>query len=46
MIEERLDGTTITLDGQELEVLFTGRFNVYNLASVYGAALLLGFDKS
>ena len=46
VIEERLDGTTITLDGQELEVLFTGRFNVYNLASVYGAALLLGFDKS
>ena len=45
VIEERLDGTTITLDGQELEVLFTGRFNVYNLASVYGAALLLGFDK-
>lgn len=45
-IEERLDGSTISLGGQELEVLFTGRFNVYNLASVYGAALLLGFDKS
>ncbi len=45
VIEERLDGTTITLNGQELEVLFTGRFNVYNLASVYGAALLLGFSK-
>lgn len=45
-IEERLDGSTISLGGQELEVLFTGRFNVYNLASVYGAAVLLGFDKS
>ncbi|MDO4510369.1 MAG: UDP-N-acetylmuramoyl-L-alanyl-D-glutamate--2,6-diaminopimelate ligase [Bacteroidales bacterium] len=45
VIEERLDGTTITLNGKELEVLFTGRFNVYNLDSVYGVALLLGFDR-
>ncbi|MCQ2290682.1 MAG: UDP-N-acetylmuramoyl-L-alanyl-D-glutamate--2,6-diaminopimelate ligase [Muribaculaceae bacterium] len=45
VIEERLDGTTVTLNGHELEVLFTGRFNVYNLTSVYGVALLLGFDQ-
>lgn len=44
VIEERLDGSTITLNGKELEVAFTGRFNVYNLAAVYGTALLLGFD--
>ena len=25
-------------------MLFTGRFNAYNLLSVYGASLLLGFD--
>ena len=40
VIEERLDGSTITLNGKELEVAFTGRFNVYNLAAVYGTALL------
>lgn len=44
VIEERLDGSTITLNGKELEVAFTGRFNVYNLAAVYGVAVLLGFD--
>ena len=27
-----------------MEVQFTGRFNAYNLLSVYGASLLLGFD--
>ncbi len=43
-IEPRIDGTTIELNGNQLEVLFTGRFNVYNLAAVYGAAVLLGFE--
>ena len=44
IVESRLDGTTLELDGHEVEVLFTGRFNAYNLLSVYGASLLLGFD--
>ncbi len=44
IVEERLDGTTLNINGKELEVLFTGRFNAYNLLSVYGAALLLGWD--
>ena len=44
IVESRLDGTTLELDGNEVEVLFTGRFNAYNLLSVYGASLLLGFD--
>ena len=44
IIESRLDGTTLELNGKQVEVLFTGRFNAYNLLSVYGAALLLGFD--
>ena len=37
VLEERLDG-------KDIEVLFTGRFNAYNLLSVYGASVLLGFD--
>lgn len=44
VIEQRLDGTTVEFNRRELEVLFTGKFNVYNLLSVYGAALLLGFS--
>ena len=44
IVESRLDGTTLELNGNQVEVLFTGRFNAYNLLSVYGAALLLGFD--
>ena len=44
IIESRLDGTTLELNGKQVEVLFTGRFNAYNLLSVYGAAVLLGFD--
>ena len=43
-MESRLDGTTLELNGNQVEVLFTGRFNAYNLLSVYGASLLLGFD--
>ncbi len=44
VIEERLDGTTLNINGRDIEVLFTGRFNAYNLLSVYGTAVLLGFD--
>ena len=44
IVESRLDGTTLELNGNQVEVLFTGRFNAYNLLSVYGASLLLGFD--
>ena len=44
ILESRLDGTSLELNGNQVEVLFTGRFNAYNLLSVYGASLLLGFD--
>ncbi len=44
IVEQRLDGTSLELNGKQVEVLFTGRFNAYNLLSVYGASLLLGFD--
>lgn len=43
VIETRLDGTLMTLNGHEVEMRFTGRFNAYNLTAVYGASILLGF---
>lgn len=43
VIETRLDGTLLSLNGREVEVAFTGRFNAYNLTAVYGASILLGW---
>ncbi len=44
ILETRLDGTLLQLNGHEVEVQFTGRFNAYNLTAVYGAAILTGFN--
>lgn len=44
VLETRLDGTLMLLNGREVEVRFTGRFNAYNLTDVYGASILSGFD--
>lgn len=44
VVESRLDGTLMSFNGREVEVLFTGRFNAYNLTAVFGAASLLGWD--
>ncbi len=44
IIETRLDGTLLQLNGHDVEVQFTGRFNAYNLTAVYGAAILTGFN--
>ena len=44
IIESRLDGTLLQLNGRDVEVMFTGGFNAYNLLDVYGASILLGFD--
>ena len=43
IVESRLDGTLLSLNGREGEVMFTGRFNAYNLTAVYGASVLLGW---
>ena len=43
ILETRLDGTLMLLNGRDVEVQFTGRFNAYNLTAVYGAAILTGF---
>lgn len=44
ILETRLDGTLLQLNGRDVEVQFTGRFNAYNLTAVYGASILTGFD--
>lgn len=43
IIESHLDGTLLDINGNEVHVLFTGKFNAYNLLAVYGATVLLGF---
>lgn len=45
IIESRLDGTLVSFNSSEVEVLFTGKFNVYNLLAVYATSILLGWDK-
>lgn len=45
IVEKRLDGTLLNLDGTEVWTKFTGDFNAYNILAVYAAARLLGFDK-
>ena len=45
IVESRLDGTLLSLNGHEVETLFTGRFNAYNLTAVFGACLLLGWPE-
>lgn len=43
IIESRLDGTTMSFNGRDVEVLFTGKFNAYNLTAIYGVSILLGW---
>ena len=45
VIEMMVEGMELRIDNKEIWVQFLGRFNAYNLLTVYGAALLLGFDK-
>lgn len=45
IIEMLSDGMLLAIDGNEVWVKFTGRFNAYNLTTVYAAAMMLGLDK-
>ena len=45
VIEMMVEGMELRIDDKEVWVQFLGRFNAYNLLTVYGAAILLGFDK-
>lgn len=44
-MEQHLDGTILSLNGTEVHTLFTGKFNAYNLTAVYGACILLGWER-
>jgi UDP-N-acetylmuramoyl-L-alanyl-D-glutamate--2,6-diaminopimelate ligase len=44
ILESHIDGTELVINGRELMVHFVGKFNVYNLLAVYGAAICLGKD--
>ncbi len=45
VIENRIDGLQLELDGIPLHVRLVGKFNASNLLAIYGAAILLGEDK-
>ena len=45
VIEMMVEGMQLRIDDKEVWVQFLGRFNAYNLLTVYGAASLLGFEK-
>lgn len=45
VIENRIDGLHLELDGIPLHVRLVGKFNASNLLAIYGAAILLGEDK-
>ncbi len=45
IVEQRLDGTLLSLNGTEVHTLFTGKFNAYNLTAVYGVSILLGWER-
>lgn len=45
IVENRMDGMCLSLDGKETETLFSGRFNAQNLTAVYGAGVLCGLDR-
>ena len=45
VVEMMAEGMELRIDNKEVWVQFLGRFNAYNLLTVYGAAVLLGFEK-
>jgi len=42
ILEAHFEGMYLDINGREVGVQFTGRFNVSNLLAVYGAAVMLG----
>jgi UDP-N-acetylmuramoyl-L-alanyl-D-glutamate--2,6-diaminopimelate ligase len=44
ILESYIDSTSLEINGKEISVHFTGRFNAYNLLAIYQAAVALGKD--
>ena len=45
ILEARFEGMGILINGKEVWVRLTGRFNAYNILAVYAASVLLGQDE-
>lgn len=45
IVEKHFDGMLLSLDGIEVWVNFIGRFNAYNLVTIYACARMLGIVK-
>ncbi|HJW29373.1 MAG TPA: UDP-N-acetylmuramoyl-L-alanyl-D-glutamate--2,6-diaminopimelate ligase [Saprospiraceae bacterium] len=45
VMENRIDGLQLELNGLPVHVRLVGKFNAYNLLAIYGAAVLLGEDQ-
>ncbi len=43
VLESRIDGLRLRIDGRERAFQLAGRFNAYNLTAAYGAGMALGF---
>lgn len=46
IVEQHLDGTDMFFNNVEVHTRLVGGFNAYNLLAIYGAAVLLGADKT
>jgi len=46
ILETHFDGMLLDIDDQEVWVKFIGKFNAYNLLSVYATAILLGSEHN
>lgn len=46
IIETHFDGMLLNIDGREVWINLLGKFNAYNILSVYAAASLLGADRN
>ncbi|MDE6277800.1 MAG: UDP-N-acetylmuramoyl-L-alanyl-D-glutamate--2,6-diaminopimelate ligase [Muribaculaceae bacterium] len=46
VVENCIEGMLLSFNGTEVETMFVGRFNASNLAAVYGAGVLLGYEPA
>lgn len=45
IIESHFEGSMLNIDNMDVWTYFVGRFNAYNVVSVYACAVMLGFNK-